>query len=417
MRRVRNPATFLKDGRRDSGAAAGRRGPLNALVAVEVALALVLLAGAGLALRSFDRLHRVSPGFDASAALSANVALPEAHYPDAQAAVRFYRGFQERILAQPGIRSAGFVMIPPLASSGGFGGSFSIIGRTPEEAPESMQVRPATPGYFETVRIPLRRGRVFAPGDGEGAPGVAVISEEAARRFWPEGNALGQRIRIHVGIYGHDGVREIVGIVGDVKTGDLAAAARPVVYVPHAQYASDVMTLFVRGEADAISLVPAIKSALVAIDRDVALTKIRSGDALFSSAVAEPRFRMLLLGLFAALALSLAAVGLYGVMSFSVNQRRTEIGLRIALGADPREVVRLVLRQGLAPVGVGIVAGVAGASVLTHAMSSLLYQTTSSNPAVFAAVVVLLGAVAVAACVIPARRAIRVDPLIAMRGE
>ncbi|HEX6976345.1 MAG TPA: FtsX-like permease family protein [Vicinamibacterales bacterium] len=410
-------ATSLKDARRDGAAAGGRRRLRGVLVAAEVALALVLLAGAGLALRSFDRLNRVNPGFDASGALSVNIALPEAHYPDGASAARFYRRFQESIETQPGIRSAGMVMIPPLATAGGFGGSFSIIGRTPEEAPESMQVRPATPGYFETLRVPLRRGRLLSRADRAGAPDVAVISEEAARRFWPDGDAIGQRIRIHVGIYGRDRQREIVGIVGDVRTGPLARAPRPVVYVPHAQFPSDVMTLFVRGEGNPLALVPMVETQLAALDRDVALTDVRPADTLVSMAVAEPRFRVMLLGLFAVLALSLAAIGLYGVVTFSVNQRRTELGLRLALGARRSQVLRLVVSEGLAPVGIGMACGVAAAVAITRIMSGLLYETPTNDPVTYLAVSAVLGAVAMAACLIPARRAMRVDPIVAMRGE
>jgi putative ABC transport system permease protein len=308
-------------------------------------------------------------------------------------------------------------MMPPLSASG-FGGSFSIIGRTPEEASESMQVRPATPGYFEALRIPLRGGRPITTADREGAARVAVISEDAARKFWPGENPIGQRIRIHVGIYGTDTRREIVGVVGNVKTGSLAADARPVVYVPHAQYPSDVMTLFVRGStADAMALLPAVKSQLSALDRHVALTSARPAAAIVSASVAAPRFRMLLLGVFAAIALALAAVGLYGVMAFSVTERQTELGLRIALGAEPGEVLRLVLFQGLIPVAVGIACGTAGAIGLTRLMSGLLFEVQPFDPLTFAAVAALLAVVAGVACYIPARRATVVDPMIAMRSE
>ena len=407
-------AAFLKDARRDGSASGGRRGVRSLLVAVEVALALVLLAGAGLAIRSFDRLSSVDPGFNGAGVLSANVALPEARYPDGPSVIRFYRQFIERVSAQPGVTVAGAVMMPPL-SPNGFGGSFSIIGRTPEEASESMQVRPATPGYFEALRIPLRRGRLIAAADKEGSPRVALISEDAARKFWPGEDAIGRRIRIHVGIYATDTEREIVGVVGNVKTGSLAADARPVVYVPHAQYPSDVMTLFVRGTGEAMTLLPAVKAPLGQLDHEVALTNVRPVAALVSASVAAPRFRMVLLGSFAAIALVLAAVGLYGVMAFSVSQRQTEIGLRIALGADAREVLRLVLIQGLIPVAVGIACGLAGALGLTRLMSGLLYEVKPFDPLTFGAVAGLLAAVAVIACYLPARRATAVDPMIAMR--
>ena len=410
-------AAFLKDARRDGSASGGRRGVRSLLVAVEVALALVLLAGAGLTIRSFERLSAVHPGFDGSGVLSANVALPEARYPDGAAVVRFYQEFLERVSAQPGVTAAGAVMMPPLSPNGGFGGSFSIIGRTPEEAGESMQVRPATPGYFEALRIPLIRGRLITAADRDGSLRVAVISDDAARKFWPGEDPIGQRIRIHVGIYGTDTQREIVGVVGNVKTGSLAADARPVVYVPHAQYPSDVMTLFVRGTGEAMTLLPALKGPLGQLDREVALTKVRPVASLVSASVAAPRFRMLLLGLFAAIALVLAAVGLYGVMAFSVTQRKTEMGLRIALGADAGAVLRLVLIQGLIPVAAGIACGLGGALGLTRLMSGLLYDVKPFDPLTFGAVAAILAAVAVIACYLPARRAMAVDPMIAMRNE
>jgi len=407
-------AAFLKDARRE-GSSTGRRTLRSALVVGEVALSLVLLAGAGLALRSFDRLSAVKPGFDPEGLMSVNLTTPESRYPDSEAVARFYRECVQALASQPGVVAAGAVSQPPL-SRGGFGGTFSIVGR--DETDElNMQVRSATPGYFEALHIPLRRGRLITSQDtGRGAP-VAIITEEAARRFWPNDDPLGKRIRIHVSMGTREGLREIVGVVGDVRTRALDQAAPPVVYVPHAQYGSDEMTVIVRSTGDPLALLPAVRTQLAVIDRDLAITRVRTGPQIVAASVAQPRFRMILLGLFAIMALALAAVGLYGVMAFSVGQRRTELGVRMALGADASSLVWLVLRQGLTPVAIGLAIGLPGAALLTQVMSGLLYEIDTYDPVTFAGVSLLLAGVATAACYLPARRAVALDPLTAIRHE
>ncbi len=405
-------AAFLKDGRRD-GAAGGRGALRNVLMASEVALSLVLLAGAGLALRSFARLSAVDPGFDPSGLLVVDVATPEARYPDAGAIARFYRTYVEALGMEPGITAAGAVMIPPL-TRGGFGGTFSIIGKD-ETNDRRMQVRPVTGGYFESLRIPLKRGRVLKASDHESTQPVAVISEDAARRYWPGEDPIGKRIRIHVSIGLKEPPREIVGIVGDVHIRSLDQQPGPVVYVPHAQYAAEEMSVFVRTPGDPMMVLPALKVRLAQIDRAIALTRARTGDQIVGAAVAQPRFRMVLLGLFAGIAVVLAAVGLYGVMAFAVGQRRSELGLRMALGADARDVLRLVLRQGLTPVVAGVIVGLLASAALTRVMTGLLYEIQPFDPLTLVAVSLLLTLVATAACYVPARRATRIDPLAALR--
>jgi putative ABC transport system permease protein len=410
-------AVSLKDARRDGAAVGPRRFLRGALVAVEVALALVLLAGAGLTIRSFDRLSRVPTGFDPSNVLLAGVTAPDSRYPDPAAVAGFYRDLTEGIASLPGVEAAGAVMIPPLAR-GGFAGTFNVIGRPDRDEEDSMQVRAATPGYFPALRIPLRRGRPFTAADSETGAPVALVSEEAARRFWPGQDPLGQRIRIHVGVNkNRERPREIVGVVGDVRTRTLDGSIPPVAYVPHAQYAADGMTIVVRSAGDAAAVLPMIRTRLRTLDREIALTNVRTGDQLVAASVAQPRFRMLLLGIFASVAVLLAAVGLYGVMAFSVSQRRAELGLRMALGAEPGDVLRLVLRQGLAPVGIGLAVGLGGAALLTRVMTGLLFQTDPLDPLTFGAVSLLLAAVAAVACYVPARRATTVDPLTALRYE
>jgi putative ABC transport system permease protein len=246
---------------------------------------------------------------------------------------------------------------------------------------------------------------------------VAVISEAAARQYWPGEDPIGQRIRIHVSAIGREREREIVGVVGDVKAGRIESAAAPLVYLPHAQYPFEFMTVFLRTTGDPIAVAPMARAQLAALDPGVAVGAMRPGTALVEAAVAQPRFRMRLLGLFAGAAVGLAVLGLYGVMSFAVDQRRSEIGLRIALGAAPSGVVALMLRQAMLPVLIGMAAGLAGAALVTDVMRGLLFGVDPFDPATFAAVSLLLGTIAAVACYVPARRAASVDPVVALRAE
>ena len=407
--------TSLKEARRE-GTGGSRRRLRDLLVAAEVALALVLLAGAGLAVRSFDRLTSVDTGFDLRGTLAFELALPSARYADLDAVVGFYRDYIQALAAQSSVASAGAVAMPPLARSG-FGGTFSQIGRPEPPDEPRMAIRAATPGYLETLRIPLRRGRMITAADTASAAQVAVISEAAALQYWPGEDPVGQRIRLHVSVGRPEREREIVGVVGDVRAGRIEMAPAPLVYVPHAQYPFEWMTVFLRSAEDPLALAPMVRAQLSSIDRDVAIGPIRSGDALLHEAVAQPRFRMRLLTFFAVTALGLAALGLYGVMAFGVHQRRGEIGLRIAFGADRASVIGLILRQGMVPVALGILVGLAGALLLTTAMRGLLYEVTPFDPWTFAGVSLLLTVVAAIACYVPARRAASVDPLIALRSE
>ena len=406
-------AVFLKDVRRDGGSSGGRRRLRGALVTAQVALALVLLAGAGLAIRSFQRLTHVDPGFRTANVLTFRVNLPEASYPSMAAQTGVFRDYTERIREIPGVTAAGAVSFPPLARSG-FGGSFTIYGR-PDGADEgNAQVRSITPGYMEALSIPLKSGRRVSVEDTETAARVALVSEAAARRFWPGENPVGKRIQVHVN-EGARTPREIVGVVGDVRIRGMELDPVPVIYVPHTQYGPESMTIVVRGSGDPVQLVPPLKAALNALGPGVAISRARMMDDLVSENVAEPRFRTLLLSIFAAVSLALAAVGLYGVMAFSVSQRRAELGLRMALGANPADVMRLVLREGMVPVAAGIVIGLAGAAMLARVMKSLLFGIDAFDPLTFGAVAAALAVVALAACYLPARRAMRVDPATSLR--
>jgi len=296
----------------------------------------------------------------------------------------------------------------------GFGGTFTLIGK-PEGANEgNAQVRSVTPGYMETLSIPLRAGRFIDARDTGTAPRVALVSETAARRFWPGENPVGQQIRVHV----NESVkasREIVGVVADVRTRGLETDPVPVIYVPHAQYGPETMTIVARTPGDPMQALPDLKSILKQVGPGVAISSPRTADAWVSASVAEPRFRTLLLSIFAIVSLALAAVGLYGVVAFSVSQRSSEIGLRIALGADPRTVLGLVLREGMRPVAAGILCGLGGAAILARVMKTLLFEVDAVDPATFTAVALALATVALAACYVPARRATRVDPAATLR--
>jgi putative ABC transport system permease protein len=403
----------LKDLRKGSGSAGRGRTIRNVLVGAEVALSLVLLAGAGLAMRSFDRLVRVDPGFDASRVLTFTIRLPEARYPTVASEETFFRELNTR-LRRPGIVSSGAIFLAPL-TAGGFGGSFTIVGRPAGEDEGNAQVRPVTAGYLETLRIPLLAGRRVEAGDRKGALPVAVISETAAHRYWPGENPVGKRLRIHVSIGVPEEVREIVGVVGDVRSTALDQPFVPLIYVPASQYVSDTMTFMVRTERDPLEAVPIVTAELHALDSGVAMSRVRTMNDVVAASVAAPLFRTRVLAVFGCIALLLAAVGLYGVVAFSVTQRSAELGLRMALGAHRHDVLKLVLRQGFMPVGLGIAAGLAGAAALTNVMRTLLYEVSALDPLTFLGVSTTLLMVAALACYLPARRAMALDPANTLR--
>ena len=404
---------FLRDAGRDGGASGGRRRLRGMLVTAQVALALVLLAGAGLALRSFQRLTHVDPGFRTDRVLTFDISLPSAAYPTMTSQAQFFRDYTERIQQMSGVAAAGAVMIPPVTRAG-FGGSFTIYGRPAGADEGNAQVRSITPGYMEALSIRLEAGRVFTAKDTETAARVALISESAARRFWPGENPVGKLIRVHVNEASRE-PREIVGVVGDVRTRAMDTDPVPVVYTPHTQYGPESMTVVIRGAGDPEALLPQLKSALGTMAPGVAISRARSMDDLVAANVAEPRFRTLLLAVFAVVSLVLAALGLYGVVAFSVSQRRAELGLRIALGADPRAVLTLVIREGMTPVAIGILFGLGGAALVARVMKTLLFGVEPFDPITFGVVAVALASVGLAACYLPARRAIRIDPALSLR--
>ncbi|MGH9346524.1 MAG: ABC transporter permease [Vicinamibacterales bacterium] len=406
----------LHEGGRHGGGPRSRR-VLGTLVVAEVALSLVLLAGAGLLIRSFMRLQSIDPGFRAGGLLTARVQLPGARYADDERSARFYTDAIERMTAAPGVETAAGVSFLPLAGLG-IGTSFYRADRpqpAPGEAP-STDVRPVTPAFFRTMGIPHLAGRDFAAGDRTDSPRVAVISETLARRHFSGEHPIGRRLIVNIG-RPELGPWEIVGVVGDIRMTSLEGDVRPAVYIPHTQLAIGLMTFVVRTEGEPLSLVSSVRNAVQAIDPELPLADVRTMDDVVAGTLARPRTVAVLLAAFAVMALLLAAVGVYGVMAYSVAQRTQEIGIRMALGATPQSVFQMVLAQALRLVGLGVAIGLVAAGGLTRLLETLLYETEPLDPWTFATTAVLLVLVATLATYVPARRGTRVAPVEALRAE
>jgi putative ABC transport system permease protein len=409
----------LKEGSRGSTEGFSGRRLRNLLVVSEMALALVLLIGAGLLIRSFLRLQQVNPGFDASNVLAVEVELPGAKYKDAPQAAAFFEQVLERISRLPGVESAGGVTTLPLSGSN-MRTSFTVESRPPVPPGQEplSYLRSVTPDYFRTLRIPILRGEGFKENYRMDSPGRIIINETMRQRFWPDEDPIGQHISIGMGVDDNEPKKwEIVGIVGDVRHTSLDIEPVPEMYVSHSQQSWDFLTLVVRSSSDPMALATPVRNEILAVDKDQPISSIQSMESMVSASVAQPRFYLLLLGIFAALALILAAVGIYGVLSYSVTQRMHEIGIRQALGAEPSDVIKLVVGQGMKLALTGVAIGLIGAFALTRLMSSLLYGVSATDPLTFAGLALLLTAVAMLASYIPARRATKVDPMIALRYE
>jgi putative ABC transport system permease protein len=391
-----------------------------ALVVSQIALAMMLLAGSGLLVRSFTQLRRVDPGFDPRSTLSLRVSLPDAAYNEEAQIAAFFQSLMTRVRALPGVTEAGAITGLPLTGAR-YSLSFEVEGRPPVPPAQqpSMEVRVVTPGYFSALRIPVQRGRAFSESDGAGAPQVVVLSETAVRRYFPNQDPLGQRIAI--GMRRAPGQPKagglVIGVVGDVKDHGLAAAPPPEIYFPSAQLPTPTMDLVVRTATSPLSLAPSVEAAVHALDPQLPVTRTRDLEAVVARSLSEPRFYTLLLAVFGGSALLLAALGVFGVMSFSVARRTREFGIRVALGADPGSVRRLVLRQAVVLAIAGVAWGLAGALALSHLLASLLYNLSPADPATLGTVALLLAGVALVASYIPARRATRVDPLQVLRAE
>ena len=410
----------LKAGGRGAVTHRGGARVRGALVVAEMALAVMLLAGAGLLLRSFVRLQSVNPGFDAAQTLSFDVSLPRAGYADPPKQVAFFDQLLPRLRALPGVRASEAVMMLPLTGSS-FNISFEIVGRPPVPLAlqPSMEVRVATPGYFGAMAIPIARGRGFTDDDTAGQPPVLLLSEAAARTFFPGEDPIGKTINLGWG-RGPGRPRaggQVVGIVGDVKAASLGDPDEPHVYLPYRQWPDRTMSVVVKTTPPPASLVAAVRQEVHAIDPNLPLASVGSLEQIVSASISQQRFYMLLLTTFAGVALVLAAVGIFGVLSYAVSQRTREIGIRMALGAQGSSVIRLIVRQAMLLVACGVAAGLTLGLLLSQTMAKMLFSVTSTDPATYVAVSVTLTVVALFACWLPARRATRVDPIVALRAE
>ena len=413
-----NIVEALKEGSLSMTAGRNRHGLRSSLVIVEMALALILLVSAGLLIRSLIRLQDVNPGFDPHNVMTASLDLPDAKYSDPKKA-EFFRELIPQLQAIPGVQSAAAVF--PLPMSGDeIRTSFQIQGRPVAKSDEAhTSVRCVTPNYFTTMRIPLLRGREFTDRDEASTTPVIIVNQAFAQQFFPGEDPVGKHIQAGISNSGPGTapMREIVGVVGNVKFEDLTAEFSPESYIPYGQLQFGSITIVVRSSKDPEGLAKPIASAVQTLDKDLPTYAHKTVEQYLDGTIAVPRFNTFLLAIFAGLAMVLTAVGLYGVISYTVSQRTHEIGIRMALGAQPGDMMRLVVGQGmrLALLGVGV--GLVAALGLTRFLSSLLFGVSSTDPASFAAVVVMLFAVVLLACYIPARRAMRVDPMVALRYE
>ncbi len=404
----------LKEGGR--GSTAGHARLRNGLIVSEIALALMLLIAAGLLIESFAQLARVRPGFNPESVLTFNIALPDNPYRDRVKAGAFFDQIVRRIENLPGVKSAAAGNVLPLSGAEEVDG-FQIEGR-PEKPGEirTANFRWVTPHYFQTLQIPLQRGRVFNEHDTQDAPEVALIDEAMAQLYFPGVDPIGQRFKAtneKKTVY-----REIIGVVGNVRHTSLDAKPAPHVYLSEAQQGVSLMTVAVRSAGtEPSALLEMVRREIAGVDPNVPIADIRTMQEMVASSVAPWRFTMALLSLFAGVALLLASVGIYGVLAYSVNQRRREIGIRMSLGAQRRDVLQLFLSQGMVVTLLGIVIGLAGAWAGTRIMRSLLYSVSPTDPLVFLAVPLTFAAVALLASFFPARKAARLDPVIALRSE
>jgi len=413
---------MLKEGGRGAAGDRSGQGLRRTLVVAEMALALTLLTGAGLLIKSFARLQGVDPGFDPDRLLTFNLSLPPARYPSDTAQAAFFDQVLPALAAVPGVQAAGATSVMPF--SGGWStGSFEIEGyQPPPKQPGPWgDIRIVSPGYFETLRIPLRRGRLLTDQDRPEAPRVAVIDDEFVRRYWPHDDPIGKRLTFGPPAGAADTSSrewvEVVGVVGHTKQEGLDAENRLQLYLPYSQRPMPFITLAVRTAGDPERYVNPVRRAVQSVDPDQPLSAVSSMDDLISRSVGQRRLSMMLLSLFSGIALVLASVGIYGLMSYSVAQRSRELGVRIALGAARADVLRLVLRQGMTLALTGIVIGVGVAFGLSRVIESQLFGVRATDPATFGGMAVLLTLTALTANLVPAWRATRVDPAVVLRDE
>ncbi|HKY06568.1 MAG TPA: ABC transporter permease [Blastocatellia bacterium] len=405
----------LKEGGR-TAQSGGRGGLRNLLVVSEIAMALVMLAGAGLMARSLLNLSKVDPGFNPENVTSMQLSINPAKYPDAAQAIAFHEQMLARVNSLPGVKGAAAVDILPLV--GGNTTRFVVEGRpTPPPGEEiEANTRDVSNNYFQVMEVPLIAGRYFNEQDRSDSPPVLIINRTLSRRLFPDENPIGRRV-IFTSFQSQR--YEIVGVVADLNEGDLDAPAKAVIYGPFSQSPGRFLSLVVRGASNQTSLASSVQSELRAIDGDILIYNVTTLERLIADTPAAfaRRYPAFLIGVFAAVAVILAAIGIYGVIAYSVSQRTHEIGVRLALGASKRDIINLVVGQGLALTAAGIAIGFAGAFALTRFLASLLFGVTATDPLVFASIPLVILIVALAACYLPARRATKVDPMIALRYE
>jgi putative ABC transport system permease protein len=410
----------LKEGGRGTSAGGAHGRIRSVLVVAEMAVALVLLVGAGLAIQTFRRLEAVNPGFDAHHVLTMSIDMPGARYATNEQIAETSRQMLSNIEGLPGVRSASMAFPLPL-SNAEMGVVFGI-----EERPVEKTERPGTslrvvhPGFFRTMGIPLKAGRDFTPEDTLKSPPVVIVNETLAKKYFPNEDAVGKRVQPSINVepgVDTEPMREIVGVVGDVKFRNLRRDPGPEMYGPEAQLPFNGLSIVIRTDSDPASITAAVRTTIRRMDPDMPIYQIQPLEHYVNGALAQSRFNGMLLGVFAGLALLLTAIGLYGVTAYTVAQRTQEIGIRVALGAQQADVFRLVVGQGMRQAAIGLVLGLGAAFAVTRTMASLLYGVSATDPPTFGGTSLMLLAVACAACYIPARRATRVDPLVALRYE
>jgi putative ABC transport system permease protein len=411
-----NPAEELKDGGRASTSGGGVR-YRSGLVVLQVALSLILLVGSGLLLRSFGRLRGVDPGFRTENLLTATVSLPSDGYEEGERRIQFFETLKENITALPGVQSVGLVNQLPILHPAG-----NVAIWAPERPPETNRDAPwadrriVFPGYFETMQIPLVEGRAFADTDVAEAPAVIILTRTTAEAVFPEEDALGRQVAVDQG-QAEPGLFEVVGVVEDHQLSSLSGNARPAMFFPYAQWSWGTMRIAVATATGTASLFRPIQERLWELDRDIVLSEVQTMEAALSNSVADVRSVTTVLGMFAAVAIALVALGLYGVLTFFVSQRMHEIGIRVALGASGGAVLRMVVARGMILVAAGAALGIVGSIGSTRLVEEMLYQTSATDPFTFAGVTGFFLLVALGACLLPAWRALKVDPVEAFRAD
>jgi putative ABC transport system permease protein len=406
----------LKDGARQVGGSVRHRRMRQAFVVSEIALAVVLLVGAGLMLRSFSTLRRVNPGYSTTNILTMRLQLPGAKYENDEQRIRFFQDATARIQELPGVQAVGAVSYLPLTSLGA-GTNFTIEGQPPPPPGQDYvtNVSVCDNGFLKTMNVPLVSGRLFTDREMREKSNVVLVSESLVRTYFPNESPIGKRLTINM--TSPNVPTEIIGVVGDIKFQNFTTAPRPTTYWPHPQLAYGTMTLTVRAAADPMPLAPAVERTIRTLDKDQPVADVRTMDQWVAKSLAQARFSSTLLAIFAGLAVLLAAIGIYGVMSYTVGQRTSEIGIRLALGAEARDILTMIVASAMRLAALGLGIGVVLALALTQTLTTLLYETAGTDPLTFGIVVLALGAVALVASYLPARRAARVAPVEALRHQ